>query len=147
MKKLLLLLSCLAALMSGCSTVSSRIEEKSAVFNSLDPQTQNRLKQSLVNVGDTPDMVYIALGRPDRTRERNSAKGNDQTWIYSTYSQEYEGSHFVGYRRQAYFDPRVNAWRIYYQPLRADVYRDRIEEYMRVVFHDGKVTTIEQAKS
>jgi hypothetical protein len=146
MKSLLLLLAGLATLITGCSTVGSRIEEKSAVFNTLDPQTQTRLKQSVISVGDAPDLVYIALGRPDRIREIATGKGSDLTWIYTMNWQEYEGSHFVGYRRQSYYDSRAKVWRISYEPVRAEIYRDRVEEYMRVIFHDGKVTAIEQTR-
>lgn len=144
MKLLLLPILCLVATLVGCSTVNSRIQEKSAYFNTLDPQTQARIRQSVVHIGDTTDMVYIALGRPDRVREKASGKGQESTWIYNTYWDEYEGSHFIGYRRHAFFDPRLNAWRIYYEPMHADFYQERVEEYMRVMFKDGKVTTIEQ---
>ena len=140
----ILLIATFALALAGCSTVGKRIEEKSAVFNSLDAQTQERLKQSVIHVGDSADMVYIALGRPDRIREKTTTKGQEQTWIYSTFRQEYEGTHFVGYRRHAYFTG--NAWHIYYEPVHADFYRDRMEEYMRITFDAGKVTAIEQTK-
>jgi hypothetical protein len=147
MKKYLTLLSCLMALvLAGCSTVQSRIEEKADVFNALPPETQARIRQGLIDVGYTPDMVYIAMGKPDRMRERSNAEGVESVWIYNTYYQEYQGSHFVGYRRHVYFDPRIKAYRVYYEPVRADVYRDRTEEVARVVFRDGKVVSIEQMK-
>jgi len=141
---LIFLLSCSALLLVGCNTVSKRIEEKSAVFNTLDSETQTRLKQSIIKVGDTTDMVYIALGHPNRIRNKTTSTGSDETWIYTMYWQEYEGPHVVGYRRHAYRDG--NEWRIYYEPLREDLYRDRVEEFMRVIFKDGKVTAIEQTK-
>jgi len=146
MKTPLLILACVALIMTGCSTVDSRIKEKSAAFETLDPQTQVRLKQSIIRVGDSPDMVYIALGQPDRTRAKTTATGQSLIWIYSTYTREYEGTEFVGYRRHAFFDRRADAWRIHYEPVRADLYSDRVEEYMRVTFEDGKVTAIEQTK-
>ncbi len=147
MKKYLTLLSCLAALvLAGCSTVQSRIEEKAHVFNTLPPETQARIRQGLIDVGYTPDMVYIAMGKADRVRERASAEGTESVWIYNTYYQEYQGSHFAGYRRHVYFDPRIKAYRVYYEPVRADVYRDRTEEVARVVFRDGKVVSVEQMK-
>jgi hypothetical protein len=141
-----LILACLALVMTGCSTVDSRIKEKSAAYATLDPQTQARLKESVIRVGDSTDMVYIALGQPDRTRNKTTAKGQSLTWIFSTYTQQYEGSEYVGYRRHAFFDRRTASWRIHYEPVRADIYSDRVEEYMRVTFEDGKVTAIEQAK-
>lgn len=147
MKTPLALISCVAALMlAGCSTVQSRIEEKSAVFNALPAETQSRIQQGLIDVGYTPDMVYIAMGKADRVVERSTGEGSETVWIYNDYYQEYEGSHFAGYRRSVYYDPRIRAYRVYYQPVHADVYRDRAEEVARVVFKDGKVTSIEQVK-
>ena len=130
--------------LSGCSTVSSRSEEKSAVFNALDPQTQTRLKQSIIRLGDTPDMVYIALGPPSRVRENTTATGHDEVWIYTAHWQEYDGPYFAGYRHHAYLGR--NARRYYYEPLREDLYYDREEEYLRVTFQENKATAIEQMK-
>ncbi len=146
MKLTLLPLLCLIALMAGCSTVNSRIEEKSSVFNTLAPETQTRLKQSIIKIGDTTDMVYIAVGAPDRILETTTAEGVDLIWSYNAYTQEYEGRRCIGYRRCSYYDSYAKTWRIYDEPLHTDMYRDRVEEYMRVIFRADKVTTIEQIK-
>lgn len=147
MKKLLLFSICLCALaLSACNTVKSRIEEKSALFNSLDPQTQAKIKQGLVDVGYTTDMVYIAMGKPDEMKDRTTADGHETTWVYNSYWQEYQGSRLMGYRRFVYFDPRVRAYRVYFEPVRADIYQDRVEEKTRINFKDGHVTSIETAK-
>lgn len=142
------LLLCLVLLaLAGCSTVQSRIEEKAAVFNTLPPETQARLQQGLIDIGYTPDMVYIAMGRADRVIERSSSAGRETVWIYNSYYQQYEGRQFAGYQRSIYFDPLIRAYRVYYVPVHTDVYTDRVEEAARVVFQDGKVTSIEQVKS
>jgi hypothetical protein len=146
MKTFLFFFACLAGLMAGCSTVGDRIQEKSVFFDSLDPQTQTRLKQGFVGIGDSSDMVYIAVGRPDRVKQQVSADGLIITWIYTAYRQEYEGSHFVGYERRMFFDSQNRAWRIYYEPVHADLYSEREDDYLRVLFKDDKVTTIEQIK-
>ncbi|ATC62966.1 hypothetical protein CMV30_02740 [Nibricoccus aquaticus] len=147
MKTPLTLFVCLAALvLAGCSTVQSRIEEKSAVFNALPSETQSRIQQGLVDVGYTQDMVYIAMGRADKVVERATGAGSETVWIYNSYYQEYQGSAFAGYRRSVYYDQRIKAYRVFYEPVRADVYRDRVEEVARVVFKDGKVASIEQVK-
>lgn len=133
-------------LVAGCSTVESRIEEKSAVFNALPIETQARIKQGLIDVGFTQDMVYIAMGKPDRVIDRAVEAGAQTVWIYNSYYQEYQGSHFAGYHRRVYYDPRIKAYRVYYEPARVDVYRERTEEVARVVFTGGKVSSIEQVK-
>ena len=144
MKFFLLPLLCVVAALTGCSTVSRRIEEKSAYFNSLDAQTQERLKRSAVKVGDTQDMVYIAFGHPDRVREKATSSSQETIWVYNAYRDEYAGTHFAGYRRHVFYDPRNNVRRIYYDPVYVTAYSERTEEYLRVVFKDGRVSAIEQ---
>lgn len=144
MKFLLLTLLCLTAVFTGCSSVSSRIEEKSSYFNSLDASTQERIKRSAVKVGDTQEMVYIAFGRPNRIREKSTGQTSETTWIYDTYRTEYDGTHFLGYRRRMAFNSRTNTRYLYNEPVWATTYRERTEEYMRVVFNSDRVSAIEQ---
>lgn len=132
--------------LSGCSTVQSRIEENQAVFNSLDPKAQSNIRQGVIDIGYTMTMVYMALGRADNAKESTSKEGTLTTWIYNSYYQDYEGSRFVGYRRQVYFDPQIRAYRVYLIPVHAEVYSERTEENTRVIFKNGNVTAIEQAK-
>lgn len=147
MKTTALLILMLAALaLTACNTVHSRIEEKSSLFNSLDPQTQERIKQGLIDVGFTKDMVYIALGRPDREHDRLKSDGHETTWVYKNYWQEYEGTRTVGMRRYVYYDPALRAYRVYYQPVRAEIYSAREEERTRVNFKDDRVVSIETVK-
>lgn len=146
MKLFLLPLLCLVAALTGCSTVSRRIEEKSSYFNTLDAPTQERLKRSAIKVGDTQDMVYIAIGRPDRVREKTTSAAQETVWVYNTYSTEYAGAHFVGYQRRVYINPRTNTRYATMEPVYASAYHDRTEEYMRVVFKEGHVAAIEQQR-
>lgn len=130
----------------GCQSVDDRIRQKPEVFAGLDAVTQNKIKQGILDLGYTEDMVYLAVGAPDRKRETVSADGQTTTWIYNTYYDRYEGSAFVGYHRSVYFDPYLRAYRIYARPAFADAYREETDERIRVTFKDGKATVIEQAK-
>ncbi len=67
MKTRLLALLCGAtalALLAGCQTVDTRIKEKPEVFASLDKAVQDKIKQGIIEIGYTPDMVWLALGAP-----------------------------------------------------------------------------------
>ena len=132
--------------LAGCQTVNDRIKEKPAVFAALDAPTQDKIKQGIIDLGYTEDMVYLALGKPDQLRESKRTDGNTTTWIYNTYYDRYEGTAFVGYHRSVYFDPYLRAYRIYDRPVYADSYAQEKEERIRVIFKDGKATVIEQAK-
>lgn len=135
------------ALLAGCSTLDSRIEENQALFASLDPATQAKLRERTVEVGFTPEMVYIALGRPDTKSEKITAKGSEQTWIYLTYYQEYAGQALTHYRRVAVRNPKTGRVAIFIEPVYTSVYTEESEEKIRVSFVDGKVVSIEQDKT
>lgn len=131
---------------AGCQSVDSRIKEKPDVYAKLDVATQDKIKQGIIDLGFTEDMVYLALGNPDQKRESVSATGQLLTWVYNTYYERYDGVNHAGYHRQVYFDPYLRTYRLYYRPVFAETYVTEKEERIRVVFKDGKVSVIEQTK-
>lgn len=134
-------------LLAGCSTFERRAQEKSSVFQTLDEATRLRLSARQIEVGDTQDMVYIALGVPDQKREQLDAGSRTTTWVYSAYWQEYQGTRLVGYRRQVVYDPGSKSYRVYHEPDYQPIYAPRSEDRVRITFQDGRVTVVEQAQS
>lgn len=140
-----ILLTATLGFLAGCDTFSRRVERKSEVFYSLDEATQRRLKEGNIQVGDSPDMVYIALGVPDAKRQRLNSDGRELIWIYKTYYQDYQGSELVGFRR--YFVPvGPNRYVVHFEPVRREIYNERSEENMRITFVNGRVSMVEQAE-
>jgi hypothetical protein len=132
--------------LSGCDTFKSRAKEKSEVFDQLSPGTQKRLEKGKINIGDTTDMVYIALGDPDEKRDRTETKGASSVWIYRTYWQQYEGTAWVGWHRVIVPLPGGRGYSVYHEPITRDVYSTRADEVIRVTFRDNKVEAVEQQK-
>lgn len=54
----------------------ARIQEQSALFNSLDGNSQKLIRAGLVDMGFTVDMVRMSLGQPD------AMENNNTVWIY-----------------------------------------------------------------
>jgi len=133
-------------LLAGCNTFDSRSKEKSAVFNSLDSSTQQRLKKGELAIGDTADLVYIALGNPDERSSSLNADGEVMTWVYNVYWQEYAGSVQTGYRRIVVYDKASKRYVVYFEPVRTDIYRERVDERIRVELRNGRVSAVEQTK-
>jgi hypothetical protein len=133
-----------ALLLSACSTISSRINEKSTVFNSLDPATQAQIQHGDIGIGFTPDMVYMALGKPDAKRYRRTADGTAETWIYSTYYDYYDGFAYAGYHRWGGWGPR-GFYRMYWGPVYPPAYSPLSNDDIRVTFRNGTVASIDQA--
>ena len=140
-----LVLSLVCLLAAGCSTFERRAEKKSATFNALDTATQVRLKAGQLQVGDTEDMVFISLGKPDEQRQRTTPEAQTVTWVYNNYWQEYRGEAIVGSRRVEVRN-KSGGVSYYYEPIRQPVYETRQQERLRVTFAGGKISVIEQAK-
>ncbi len=130
---------------TGCNTFEKRAQEKSATYAALDEPTRDKLKRGEIEIGNTPEMVYIALGAPDRKVSTRSADRDDETWIYNSYYREYAGAAHLGYERTLLYNRRTKRYHVIYEPVVADVYRDEEEERIRIIFRDGQVHAIEQA--
>jgi hypothetical protein len=133
-----------AGLLGGCNTFEKRAQQKADVFNALPAETQERLKNESIRVGDTEDMVFIAFGKPDESKTATTEGGVTTTWIYNRYWQEYQGEAYGGYRRQVVRDPKTGATSVYLEPVSRPVYETRRQPVLRVIFVAGKVTVIEQ---
>ena len=132
--------------LAGCQTVSGRIRENPSAFAKLDPVTQDKIKQGIIDLGYTEEMVYLALGAPTEKRETLTATGRTVTWIYSTYYTRDDGDRMIGYERRVYYDPFLRTYRVYYHPAFVESYRGAADERIRIVFKDGKAAVIEQSK-
>lgn len=148
MKKTALLVALASAAsalcLGGCSTFHSRANERSEVFDTLPVATQQRLERGTINVGDSADLVYIALGQPDEKRKITRSDGTQSIWVYRTYWDEYAGTVWAGYRRVVVRTPRGYA--VYSEPVTQDVYYSHAEDTTRVAFAKGVVTAIEQRR-
>lgn len=131
---------------AGCQTVETRIKEKPAVFAGLDKTTQDMIKQGVIGIGYTEDMVYLAVGSPDQIRESVTTSTRTLIWIYNSYTSYYDGAYMMGYYGYGYPYPYYRPYAYYFAPPFGAGYRTEKEERIRVTFNDGKVTTIDQVK-
>jgi hypothetical protein len=129
--------------LAGCNTFSSRAHEKANVYQALPPETRQRLQHGHISIGDSQDMVYIALGYPDEVREVRTTQGQQTVWIYRTYWQQYEGSEWVGWHRMI-VPLRGGGFGVIHEPVTSDVYSTHIDEVIRVTFDHGVVAAVDQ---
>ncbi|MBS0663963.1 MAG: hypothetical protein JSR48_11920 [Verrucomicrobia bacterium] len=88
-KSLCFLAALLGLALAGCSNgISARISEKSAMYEQLRPEIQQKLRDGVVEPGYTADMVYVALGAPNRTEVRQTPHGAVGFWIYTNLFPE-----------------------------------------------------------
>ena len=82
LKTLLLITAAAGLLVTGCSTVDSRIAKNRDLFNTWPPAVQDKVVVGQIDIGFTPDQVRVALGEPDRVFTRTTGEGTSQVWSY-----------------------------------------------------------------
>jgi hypothetical protein len=126
-------------LASGCasSTPQSRIRENREAYSRFPSNVQRMVSAGMVDVGMTPEMVRLAVGRPNREFSRQTENSSDEVWVYHDSSPRFSfGVGFGSYGRHSASSVGIGTSTGDY---------DR-EEKMRVVFRDGYVTEIEYRK-
>ncbi|HIE10720.1 MAG TPA: hypothetical protein EYP62_03845 [Kiritimatiellae bacterium] len=126
----------------GCDTPAYRIRTHPEIYETLNPDVQEKVRRGLVMPGYSRDAVFLALGQPDRKYIRTTAEGRHEIWSYvGTYTtrdrQRVEGRFRVRDATGRYRTVRDTVW--------VDV--DRVHEYerFRVEFgEDGRVVAFEQ---
>jgi len=137
--------SCLAVLsiiaVAGCATPESRIKEKPEVFNNFPPDVQSKVRTGQVDVGYTKDMVYIALGKPNREYTRTTAEGTFEVWSYTAVYTTTERQRITADFRIV--DPQ-GGFRTTHDTVWADVNVSHEYEKLRIEFKDDTVTALER---
>ena len=86
----------LTLVLVGCETdggISARTQEKSAVYATLKPWEKKYIEKGTVAVGFTPDMVYMAMGHPDKVESKDLPEGHVDLWTYSRYYPDLSSIH------------------------------------------------------
>ena len=79
-------LTCAVLILGGCAnTPSARIHENEALFATLSPQQQKTIRNGLVDFSFTPDMIYMALGKPNQVTRTENESGPIESWTYRNF--------------------------------------------------------------
>jgi outer membrane protein assembly factor BamE (lipoprotein component of BamABCDE complex) len=133
------LLASILLIASGCvtSTPQSRISEHREAYNGFPAEAQRKISAGEVDVGFTPEMVRLALGKPSREFNRQTENGSTDVWVYHDNSPRISFGFGIGsYGRQSASSVGIATSTGGYDA----------EEKIRVEFREGKVTQIDFRK-
>lgn len=136
-------LLCGLVLSAGCTTPAGRIKRNPGLFASFPPEIQENVKQGKIEIGYDRDMVYIALGDPDRRYSRRTSAGDVEVWAYVDAYTTTERQRVDGPFRYRDADGTSRTIR---DTLWVDVQQRHEYETFRVEFTDSKVSAIEEFK-
>lgn len=131
--------------LAGCATTVVRDPAASPPPHpapaNLDPATAARLQQRHeIAVGDTPDMVELALGRP--LSESHSADGTT-TWFYRGWPANPNDYIQDGFRHRTAFNPVTRMTSTTIEPVKAGLYPSLEVPTTTVTFRDGHATAVQ----
>jgi hypothetical protein len=82
LRRILALLSAAVIGLAACNTTESRIRRQQALFEGYPPEVQHNIRNGVIEIGYSPDMVLMALGSPDRRTEVKTGDGTAVIWTY-----------------------------------------------------------------
>jgi len=126
-------------LLAGCaSTPQDRISQNRALYESFPADVQRKISAGQVDVGFTPDMVSLAMGKPDQKLTRAEAGGETEVWVYEKHKPQF--SFGVGVGGGSYHSGGGSA-----AGVGVSTTTPPSSDYMRVAFRDGRVASIEKS--
>ena len=133
-----------ALLLAGCETpqgaIAKRIEKEHVFFAGLPEDTQERLRNGQLQVGDPMEAARIVYGAPARTHERITATATNRVWSYMTT----EVAPMDGFCPVSYPVVRQHGrpyWATDLAWHRSYLYSS--SEYLRIEFRDNTVVAID----
>lgn len=81
-RRLVAVLGSASIALAACSSTGSRIRSQQALFDGYPPAVQQKIRDGVIEVGYTPEMVVMALGDPDRKAQVQAADGVTEVWYY-----------------------------------------------------------------
>ena len=129
-------------LLVGCSsTPQDRISQNRQTFESYPADVQRKISAGQADIGFTPDMVRLALGKPSKIYNRADAHGESEVWVYTKSKPQFSFGVGVGSSSGGYGGGTSTGVGVSTTTAPDD------GEYMRVVFQGGRVTSVEKTTS
>lgn len=135
----------ISVILAGCNTTEDRINEHRAEFSALDPAKQQEVRSGHVEPGFTPDMVYMALGKPTQV-----TNGPDATlvWLYHREPvTAYNETIRAGFRQRIVYDPVKRTNDVITEPIDTKAFPNLVPYTLRLTFKDNHLVTLERISS
>ncbi len=129
--------------LTACNTANQRLH---TVSNSTlpDSRTHAQIKKGIVEPGYTPEMVYLALGKPSVPSEGLADATVNGTWVYHDFHRNDRDFIRAGFRRRVVFDPVKRTDTVVTEPVDPRTFPNLRAHSLHITFRDGRVVDIQR---
>jgi hypothetical protein len=125
-------------LTTGCAT------PKPTTSTSLEPEIRAKVDKGIVEPGFTPEMVYLALGKPSEPAQSLADATTNGTWVYHDFHPKNGGMVKAGFRRRVIHDQEKKSDVITTERIDPAALSGLRAHSLHVTFRDGRVTEIQR---
>src|SRR5688572_1694345 len=123
---------------AGCAT------PKPTTSTSLEPKIRSKVEKGIIEPGFTPEMVYVALGKPSQPAQSLADATTNGTWVYHDFQGKEGDIVKPGFRRKVTFDHGKKADVITTEKIDAQTLPTLRANSLHVTFRDGRVVEIQR---
>lgn len=129
--------------LTACNTAGRRLRELSATHLP-DAKTHAQIKKGIVEPGYTPEMVFLALGKPSVPAEGLADATVNGTWVYHDFHRNDRDFIRAGFRRRVVFDPVKRSDTVVTEPVDPRTFPNLRAHSLHITFRDGRVVDIQR---
>ena len=133
-----------ALALAGCNTASTRLSKSPTTATTLEPAIKAKIDKGIIEPGFTPEMVYLALGKPTTPAQGLADATVNGTWVYRDFTRNDRDFVRAGFRRRVVFDPVKRGDVIITEPVDAKAFPNLEPRSLHVTFRDGRVVEIQR---
>lgn len=138
---LALVLTLTLAGVAGCTTV-----QRPVTATKLEPGIQKKIDRGIVEPGFTPEMVFLALGKPSEPASALVDATRDGTWIYHDFNRNDRDFIRAGFRRRVVFDPSRGGDVVVTEPVDSRLFPSLRAQSLHITFREGRVVDIKRTE-
>lgn len=131
-------------ILAGCTTPSTRPSKTPTTATKLEPGIHAKVRKGIIEPGFTPEMVYLALGKPTTPADGLADATVNGTWIYRDFQNNERDFVHAGFRRRVVFDPGKKSDVIVTERLDPKSMPGLEGHSLQVLFRDGRVVEIQR---
>lgn len=126
-------------LATGCATTRTP-----TTATKLEPAIRAKVDKGVVEPGFTPEMVFLALGKPSEPTESPVDAATNGTWVYHNFTRNDRDLPKAGYRRRVVFDAAKQSDVITTERIDLKAPPHLQANSLYITFRDGRVVEIQR---